>query len=196
MLKIGLTGGIGTGKSIVAKVFKLLGIPVYVSDKEAKRLMIESDEIRTSLIDRFGFDVYTENKTLNRKHLSDIIFNNPQALQDINSIVHPVVRNDFQSWSEKQQSPYVIQESAILFDTGLYKNFDKIICVTADEELRIKRVMDRDGVDANAVKERMKNQLAESVKVEKSDFVIYNNSDLILPQIIEIHKELLGVKLC
>lgn len=196
MLKIGLTGGIGTGKSIVAEVFKLLGIPVYVSDKEAKRLMIESDEIRTSLIDRFGIDVYTENKTLNRKYLSGIIFNNPKALQDINAIVHPAVRNDFECWSEKQQSPYVIQESAILFDTGLYKNFDKIICVTADEELRIKRVMDRDGVDANAVKERMKSQLAESVKIEKSDFVIYNNSDLILPQIIEIHKELLGVKLC
>lgn len=196
MLKIGLTGGIGTGKSIVAEVFKLLGIPVYVSDKEAKRLMIESDEIRTSLIDRFGIDVYTENKTLNRKYISGIIFNNPKALQDINAIVHPAVRNDFEYWSEKQQSPYVIQESAILFDTGLYKNFDKIICVTADEELRIKRVMDRDGVDANAVKERMKSQLAESVKIEKSDFVIYNNSDLILPQIIEIHKELLGVKLC
>ncbi|MCY1635287.1 dephospho-CoA kinase [Marinifilum sp. D737] len=196
MLKIGLTGGIGTGKSIVAEVFKLLGIPVYVSDKEAKRLMIESDEIRTSLTDRFGLDVYAENKTLNRKYLSDIIFNNPKALQDINSIVHPVVRNDFECWSEKQHSPYVIQESAILFDTGLYKNFDKIICVTASEELRVKRVMDRDGVDAYAVKKRMKNQLAESLKIEKSDFVIYNNSDLILPQIMEIHKELLGVKLC
>lgn len=192
MLKIGLTGGIGTGKSIVAEVFKLLGIPVYVSDKEAKRLMIESDEIRTRLIDRFGTDVYFENKTLNRKHLSSIIFNNPKALQDINAIVHPVVRNDFQSWSENQQSPYVIQESAILFDTGLYKNFDKIICVTANEEIRIKRVMERDGVDANAVKERMKNQLDENVKIEKSDFVIYNNSDLILPQIMNIHEELSG----
>ncbi|RKE02284.1 dephospho-CoA kinase [Marinifilum flexuosum] len=196
MLKIGLTGGIGTGKSIVAEVFKLLGIPVYVSDKEAKRLMIESDEIRTKLMDRFGLDVYTENKTLNRKYLSDIIFNNPEALQDVNTIVHPVVRNDFQTWSEKQQSPYVIQESAILFDTGLYKNFDKIICVTADEKLRVKRVMSRDGVDANAVKERMKNQLDESLKIEKSDFVIYNNSDLILPQIMKIHESLLGVKLC
>ncbi|MDQ2177211.1 dephospho-CoA kinase [Marinifilum sp. D714] len=196
MLKIGLTGGIGTGKSIVAEVFKLLGIPVYVSDKEAKRLMLESDEIRAKLIERFGPDVYTEDLYLNRKYLSDIIFNNPKALQDINAIVHPVVRNDFQSWSENQQSPYVIQESAILFDTGLYKNFDKIICVTADEELRIKRVMDRDGVDINAVKERMKNQISESEKIEKSNFVIYNNSDLILPQIMEIHKELLGVKLC
>lgn len=196
MLKIGLTGGIGTGKTIVAEVFKLLGIPVYVSDKEAKRLMIESDEIRIKLIERFGADVYTKEGILDRKYLSDIIFNNPMALQDINAIVHPVVRNDFQIWSKKQQSPYVIQESAILFDTGLYKNFDKIICVTADEEIRIQRVMDRDGVDANAVKERMKNQLDESIKIEKSDFVIYNNSGLILPQIMEIHKELIGVKLC
>lgn len=192
MLKIGLTGGIGTGKSMVAEVFRLLKIPVYVSDLEAKRLMIESDEIRSLLVDRFGSEVYHENR-LNRKYLSDIIFNNPKALQDVNDIVHPVVRRDFENWSLKQQSPYVIQESAILFDTGLYRNFDRIICVTADENLRIQRVMSRDGVDANAVMERMKNQLAENIKVEKADYVIYNNSGLILPQIMKIHQEILAL---
>ncbi|WP_421919926.1 dephospho-CoA kinase [Marinifilum sp.] len=191
MLKIGLTGGIGTGKSMVAEVFKLLQIPVYVSDMEAKHLMVQSNEIRNQLIEKFGTEVYHHDLSLNRKYLSGLIFNNPHALQDVNAIVHPVVRKHFQEWSEKQQSPFVIQESAILFDTGLYKNFDKIICVTADEEIRIQRVMKRDGMDAKAVKGRMKNQLSESDKIEKSDFVIYNNSELILPQIMKIHDELL-----
>jgi dephospho-CoA kinase len=193
MLRIGLTGGIGTGKSIVAEVFKLLKIPVYVSDLEAKRLMLESNEIRTRLIERFGKEVYHENGALNRKYLADIIFNQPNALKDVNAIVHPVVRTDFQNWSEKQESSYVIQESAILFDTGLYRNFDKIICVTADSEIRIQRVMDRDGVERSAVLGRMKNQLDENVKVKKADYVIYNNTDLILPQIIRIHKEILSI---
>jgi dephospho-CoA kinase len=193
MLKIGLTGGIGTGKSIVAQVFKLLGISVYVSDIEAKRLMVESSEIRSQLIEKFGSGVYNKDLSLNRKYLSDIIFNNPQALKDVNAIVHPVVRNDFQTWSEKQHSQYVIQESAILFDTGLYKSFDKIISVTADEKLRIQRVKDRDGVNTGLVKERIKNQLDERVKIEKSDYVIYNNSELILPQIIEIHHKILSL---
>ncbi|NOU58951.1 dephospho-CoA kinase [Marinifilum caeruleilacunae] len=193
MIKIGLTGGIGTGKSIVAEVFKLIKIPVYVSDLEAKRLMVESDEIRSRLISRFGKEVYHENGALNRKFLADIIFNEPGALQDVNGIVHPVVRSDFQNWSERQQAPYVIQESAILFDTGLYKNFDKIICVTANEELRIQRVMDRDGVDRNAVMERMKNQLDEKIKIKKADYVIHNNTDLILPQIIRIHEQILAL---
>ena len=193
MLKIGLTGGIGTGKSIVAQVFKLLGISVYVSDIEAKRLMVESSEIRSQLIEKFDSGVYNKDLSLNRKYLSDIIFNNPKALKDVNAIVHPVVRNDFQTWSEKQHSQYVIQESAILFDTGLYQSFDKIISVTADEKLRIQRVKDRDGVNTGLVKERIKNQLDERVKIEKSDYVIYNNSELILPQIIEIHHKILSL---
>jgi dephospho-CoA kinase len=190
MLKIGLTGGIGTGKSIVAKVFTILGVPVYVSDIEAKRLMIEDVEIKNQLIEKFGVSVYNDNCSLNKKYLSDIIFTQPKALKDINAIVHPVVRKDFISWSQKQKAEYVIQESAILFDTGLYKNFDKTICVTANENLRIQRVMIRDGVDAELVKERMRNQLAENIKIEMADFVIFNNEELILPQIIQIDKQL------
>ena len=191
MLKIGLTGGIGTGKSIVGKVFEMLGIPVYISDIEAKRLMSEDHEIREKLIERFGSEVYNSNKQLNRIHLANIIFKQPEALQEVNSIVHPVVRRDFKNWCEKYAHlPYVIQESAILFDTGLYKNFDKMITVTANDEIRIKRVMDRDSVSREHVEERMKNQLSEKLKVEQSDFVIYNNSELILPQIVKIDSEL------
>jgi len=191
MLKVGLTGGIGTGKSIAGKVFSLMGIPVYISDLEAKRLMNENLIIREQLIAKFGKSVYLQNKQLNRKYLADIIFNQPDALKEVNAIVHPVVREDFAKWCEaSNQAPYVIQESAILFDTGLYKNFDKIICITAQEEIRISRVMKRDKVSEKSVKERIKNQISETVKVEKSDYVIYNNSELIIPQIINIDADL------
>jgi len=194
MLKIGLTGGIGTGKSIVGKVFSLMGIPVYISDIEAKRLINENLIIREQLVARFGKEVYLQNEKLNRKYLSDIIFNQPDALQDVNAIVHPVVREDFANWCKiNSEAPYVIQESAILFDTGLYKNFDKIISVTAQEDIRISRVTKRDSVSEESVKERIKNQIAESVKVKKSDYVIYNNTELILPQIIKIDTELRNV---
>lgn len=190
MLKIGLTGGIGTGKSIVAKVFQLLGIPVYVSDYEAKRLMNANEEIRQQLVSRFGAGVY-QSDGLNTAKLASIIFKEKEALKDVNAIVHPVVRKDFERWAKEQiQAPYVIQESAILFDTGLYKNFDKIITVTANDETRIQRVIKRDHTKREMVEERMKNQLPEKEKVEKSDFVIYNNGELILPQIIEIDKKL------
>nr|WP_320120103.1 dephospho-CoA kinase [uncultured Marinifilum sp.] len=191
MLKIGLTGGIGTGKSIAAKVFKLLGIPVYVSDIEAKKLMNSNSLIREKLIAKFGAKVYTNNSILNRKYLANIIFNKPEALQEVNAIVHPVVRSNFEDWCKKKSNfPYVIQESAILFDTGLYKNFDKIICITADEDIRISRVMKRDGVSADLVNARIKNQIPEKEKIQKSDFVIYNNSELLIPQIIKIDKQL------
>lgn len=191
MLKVGLTGGIGTGKSIAGKVFSLMGIPVYISDIVAKRLMNENLIIREQLIAKFGKNVYLRNKQLNRKYLADIIFNQPDALKEVNAIVHPVVREDFTKWCEaNKEAPYVIQESAILFDTGLYKNFDKIICITAQEEVRISRVIKRDKVSEKSVKERIENQISEAVKVAKSDYVIYNNSELIIPQIISIDDDL------
>lgn len=191
MLKVGLTGGIGSGKSVVSKVFELLGIPVYVADVEAKRLMNSDSEIRSKLIAKFGSQVYDLNNNLNRKFLADIIFKQPEALQEVNAIVHPVVRKDFERWMvDCVDSPYVVQESAILFDTGLYQFFDKIITVTADEEVRIKRVMQRDSVSKEMVLDRMKNQLPEWSKIQRSDFVIYNNLELVLPQIIKIDREI------
>lgn len=189
MLKIGLTGGIGTGKSIVAKVFDLLNVPVYVSDIEAKRLMNENTEIKKQLIAEFGSDVYV-NYQLNREYLAKQIFADKKALEKVNRIVHPVVRKDFEFWASQQTSVYVIQESAILFDTGLYKNFDKIITVTAEQELRIKRVMERDAVDREQVEARMKNQISEEEKFKKSDFILYNNTELLLPQILKIDAEI------
>ncbi|MCZ4695163.1 dephospho-CoA kinase [Ancylomarina euxinus] len=191
-LSIGLTGGIGSGKSLVADFFRQLGIPVYTSDIEAKKLMQTDDLIRSSLIEAFGESVYLKSGDLNRVKLAEVIFSNNEALKKVNAIVHPQVRLHFQEWVLKQtEAPYVIQESAIIFDTGLYKNFDKIITVTADESIRIDRVVERDSCTKESVLERMSKQMSEQERIVKSDFVIYNNSELVIPQIIAIHNQLL-----
>jgi len=190
-LSIGLTGGIGSGKSLVADFFRFLGVPVYTADVEAKSLMRSNESIRESLITAFGKSVYLESGELNRLELAKIIFRDTEALQKVNAIVHPQVRQDYQKWLQDQShAPYVIQESAILFDTGLYKNFDKIITVTADADIRIKRVMERDACSRESVLERMSKQISEKEKIDQSDFVIYNNSELVIPQIISIHEQL------
>lgn len=191
-LSIGLTGGIGSGKSLVADFFKLLGVPVYTSDVEAKKLMYTNSFIRKSLIDAFGDKVYSDSGELNRSELATLIFNNEDALQKVNNIVHPQVRLHYKEWLLKHAGePYVIQESALLFDTGFYINFDKIITVTADKEIRLSRVVERDSCTKESVLERMSKQISEQEKIEKSDFVIYNNSELVIPQIITVHKEIL-----
>jgi len=193
-LSIGLTGGIGSGKSLVADFFNRLGVPVYTSDIEAKSLMQTNSFIRQSLIEAFGNKIYSDSGELNRSELAKIIFNNNEALNKVNSIVHPQVRLHYQEWLLKHMGePYVIQESAILFDTGLYANFDKIITVTADQEIRINRVMERDLCSRQSVLERMSKQISEQDKIEKSDFVIYNNTELVIPQIIMIHKQILDL---
>ena len=191
-LSVGLTGGIGSGKSTVAEFFRLLGVPVYTSDSEARKLMQTDSLIRKNLIQAFGESVYLETGDLNREVLAKIIFNDVDALKKVNAIVHPQVRQHYQKWLLKQtEAKYVIQESAILFDTGLYKSFDKIITVTADKAIRIDRVLKRDSCTKESVLERMSKQISEKEKITKSDFVIYNNDELIIPQIIRIHNQLL-----
>lgn len=191
MLKIGLTGGIGSGKSIVAKAFGIIGVPVYVSDVEAKRLMNSDLEVRRLLIARFGNAIFDDQWNLNRKLLASIIFSDQKSLHDINAIVHPAVRSDFKKWCESfTHLPYVIQESAILFDTDLYKTFDQVITVSAHEEIRIQRVLARDGSTREQVKDRIQNQLPESVRIEKANFVIHNNADLLFPQINRIDRQI------
>ncbi len=192
MLKIGLTGGIGSGKSVVVKIFQLLDIPVYIADTEAKRIMNTCKTVQKQLISTFGSAVYAEKNKIDRKFLASLIFNNPDALKQINAIVHPAVRNDFQQWCKTQkEAPYVIQESAILFDTGENVSFDKIITVTADESLRIERIISRDHTTKEEILSRIKNQLSDDIRIAQSDFVIYNNTELLLPQVLKIHQELL-----
>jgi len=193
---VGLTGGIGSGKTIIAKVFKSLNIPVYNSDIEAKKLMNSSSEIKNKLISEFTEEVYIDN-FLNKKFLANIIFNNKQKLEYVNSVVHPVVISHFKEWASKQTSNYVIKENAILFESGMQKYVNKIITVTAPEEVRIKRVQKRDGVTYDEVKARVFNQMSDNEKITKSNFIIYNDGkQLILPQILKIHEELLFSWIC
>ncbi len=190
-IKIGITGGIGSGKSTICRVFQLLGIPVFEADSEAKKLMITSEEIKTGLIDLFGRDIYTQNDTLDRKKLAGIIFNDKLQLEKVNKLVHPVVRKEFKFWSERQTSAYVINEAAIMFETGLYKLMDFTILVSAPMEERIRRVMKRDKITAEQVKERMNKQWTDEQKraLANVEFVT-NDMELIIPQILKIDKQL------
>lgn len=175
MILIGLTGGIGSGKSTVAKLFKQLGVPVYDSDKEAKKLMQSSKKIKIELIALFGEAAFKDDK-LNRTHISNLVFKDKSLLQKLNTIVHPAVRTHFEKWLKKQESPYVIQESAIIFENNTRDNYDKIILVTAPKETRIQRVMDRDGVSRDKVLLRIKNQFSDIEKIKLSDYVIENTT--------------------
>ena len=191
MLKIGITGGIGSGKSTVCRVFLAFGIPVFEADKIAKDLMNANEEIREKLANLFGATVYLPDGVVDRKYLAGIVFNNPSLLEQLNSIVHPVVRQTFFDWCDKQKSPYIIHEAAILFESGFYKMMDKTITVVTNENERIQRVMKRDGLTLELVKERIRNQWSDKERIKLADFVIGNNDDeLIIPQIIEIDKKI------
>lgn len=171
---IGLTGGIGSGKSTVANYIASKGIPVYIADDEAKRL-IESDEIKQKIQSLFSESILNKNQTLNRKRIAELVFNNPSKLQELNAVVHPLVHQHFKNWvKEHENFPFVIKEVAILFETGGNKQCDKVILITAPEDLRIERACNRDNVDRETVLNRMKNQLPEAEKELLSDYVIHN----------------------
>ncbi len=192
MLKIGLTGGIGSGKTTVAKVLEVLGVPVYYADEAAKELMYKNELLKQQLIFHFGTATYLENGQLNRKHLSAIVFADKEKLELLNSLVHPVTIADAKEWFSQQTAPYVIKEAALLFESGTADGLDYIIGVTAPATLRIKRVMDRDNVTADDVKRRMSNQLDDSIKMKLCDFVVQNNEQLLLlPQVVQLHEELI-----
>ncbi len=190
MIVVGLTGGIGAGKSTVANYFRALGVPVYVADNEAKRLMHTSKVVKQKLIDEFGEETYIENK-LNRPYLAAIVFNNKTKLTAINAIVHPSVSNSFKRWVRKQRSPYVVQENAILFENNTFQNFDYIITVVAPTEERITRILARDSATRNEVLARMKNQISDEEKAKKSDFILHNN-DLVITkkEVRKIHRKI------
>lgn len=190
MIKVGITGGIGSGKSKVCEMFSSLGIPVYDSDTRAKKLMNENETIKHSLTGYFGNDVYADG-SLNRLFLAQKIFNNKPALDFVNSIVHPAVRNDFLQWAEHQNAPYVIEEAALLFESAAYKLLDIVITVTCPEEIRIQRVIERDKTTRENVLQRIKNQMTEDEKVSKSDYVIINDDrHSLIEQVNNIHNKI------
>ena len=188
---VGLTGGIGSGKTTVAKYFEELGVPVYIADSEAKALMNRSKVIRRKLIALFGNEAYVEN-TLNRPFIAQQIFNDKKLLNAMNAIVHPKVASHFKRWVNKQDSPYVISEAAILFENGSYKKYDFIITVTAPENIRLQRVIKRDNSNKQKVEAIMANQWSDQEKIKRSDFVIENiDLELTKIQVRKIHKKIL-----
>lgn len=191
MYKVGITGGIGSGKTLVCSVLELLGIPVYYADKEARRLMNEKEELRKGIINTFGQEVYTEGK-LDRKLMGERVFGDPGLLEKVNMLVHPHVADDFLGWSEGwKDAPYVVEEAAILFESGAWRRMDLSVLIYAPEQLRKKRVLLRDGISEQDFELRIKRQMDEEKKKRLADRVIYNDDkSLLLPQIINLHKEL------
>lgn len=190
MLKIGITGGIGSGKTIICNFFQLLGIPVFNADQEAKRLMNESSLVRSKMVMNFGNDIYLTNHSIDRKKLAGILFNSPSLLQKVNSIIHPEVRDQFFNWCGQQQSPYVVHEAAILFESGFHEMMDYTILITAPEQQRIERVMKRDNSPAEQIKKRISNQWPDEKKIKLADCTINNNNgELIIPRLIALDKK-------
>lgn len=192
MLKIGLTGGIGSGKTTVCELFIILGIPVFYSDEASKNILNNNSEVKKELTGMFGAEVYDASGSINRKALASIVFAKPEALVKLNHIVHPLVRTAFLDWVKAQSAPYVIKEAAILIESGAYKDVDAIVSVYAPDSTRIKRVMARDGVLKEAVELRMKRQMAENEKLKFSDYILYNDDlQLLLPQVLKLHASFL-----
>lgn len=193
MLRIGITGGIGSGKSTVARIFQSLGIPVYSSDIEAKRLMKEDPAMREAIRLVFGSDSYQGTQP-NTRYLASVVFNDPIALEKLNAIVHPATIADAKKWMQAQQSPYVIKESALLFESGAAGELDRIIGVYAPIALRIQRVMQREPIDREAVIARMNRQLDEEIKRKLCDHVLVNNEQQpLLDPVLKLHAELLDL---
>ncbi len=189
MLKVGLTGSIGSGKTLVSKIFETMGVNVFYADNSAKALY-ENNKVKEKIVNVFGPSILTENNTIDKKAFAEIIFNDRSALKKINSIVHPLVMNDFVKWLVNHKNdPYILQEAAILFESDLSNEFDFIITVSAPEELRIERIMKRDNVNRDIVMSRIKNQWSDERKVRLADFVILNNeTELVIPQVMRINQ--------
>ena len=193
MLKIGLTGGIGSGKTTVAKVFELLDIPVYYADNEAKRIMNEDSELKEQIIRHFGPKAYPSNE-LDRSYIASIVFNDKKKLDLLNSLVHPATIKDGNKWLNRQKSPYSIKEAALIFESGMQEHLDYVIGVSAPVDLRIKRSMQRDAVSEEAVKARMNKQMEEETKLSLCDFIIHNDEERpVIPQVLALHDKLLAL---
>ena len=191
MKVVGLTGGIGSGKTTVSNMFKDLGVPVYIADLEAKKLMITTKSIKHKLIDLFGPKAYKDNE-LNRDYIAAKIFNDKVYLEKMNAIIHPKVATHFKQWLQKQSSKYVIKEAAIIFEHNMQSQYDYIITVIANEEERIKRILKRDNTSKEKIMSIMKNQISDQEKIKMSDFVIINDQiDHTKEQVLKIHNTIL-----
>ena len=192
-LKIGLTGGIGSGKTTVAKIFELLNVPVYYADAASKRLYKTDKDLIKKMKEHFGDDIYNEEE-LDRTKLASLVFNNPEKLVLLNNLVHPPTIKDAEQWMEVQTTPYIIKEAALLFESGSVAGLDYVIGVHAPQHLRLKRVMDRDQTTREEVLNRANRQIDEEIKMKLCDFVITNNEQqMVILQVLELHKKLLSM---
>ena len=193
MLRIGLTGGIGSGKSTVARIFEVLGIPVYYADTAARRLMNEDKELKKNIIAKFGEESYKDDQ-LNRQYISSIVFNDKDKLELLNSLTHPVTIRDANKWMLDQTSVYTIKEAALIFESGSSEHLDYVIGVLTPAPLRIQRIMQRDKISREGVLQRMNRQIDEEIKMRLCDFVINNDEQqLLIPQVLQLHEKLLAI---
>ncbi len=194
MLKVGLTGGIGSGKTTVAEIFVNLGVPVFFADTEARNIMESSEEVVRLIKGNFGEESYEKEK-LNRKFLAEIVFSDPEKLKKLNSIVHPAVHRQFEHWqAEHLNHDYIIEEAALLCESGAYKNFDYLVLITAPLNKKIERVMIRDGVSELEVKKRIESQMTEDMKIIHSHFLIFNDDEnMVLNQAMAFHNKMISL---
>ena len=194
IISVGITGGIGSGKTTVCKIFESMGVPVYYADKRAKYLMTHNWELKTKIKSLLGKNAYHRNGRLNRQAVAQKIFNNRSLLEKVNSLVHPAVHQDALAWfSSLDKTPYALYEAALLVENGSYKSFDKLIVVSAPESLRIDRVVRRDKTSRKEVALRIKNQLPESEKIKVADYVIVNDeTHSIIESVVKVHRNLLN----
>jgi dephospho-CoA kinase len=192
-LKIGVTGGIGSGKSTVCSIFEHLGVPIYNADIRAKQLMAESEDLKKKLRLAFGWDVYDKHDQLDREYLAKIVFNNPPQLRILNHIVHPAVFEDYADWANTQSEtghPYSVKEAALLVEADSYKALDKLIVVTCPIDVRLERITKRDGIKREEVLKRIENQLSDKDRLDHADYVIKNSTNFsLIKQVLLLHKE-------
>ena len=197
MLKVGITGGIGSGKTTICRIFETLGIPVFYADTVAKEIMVNDAILIQGVKDTFGKESYLPGDILNNKHIAGIVFNDAEELAKLNALVHPAVFRAFDSWAIQlpEKVPYILKEAALLFESGSYKMCDKNILVTAPLELKLDRVMKRDGVTADQVKARMDKQFTDEKKIQMADYLINNNeTDSLINQVMGLHQLFLNTK--
>lgn len=192
MKKVGITGGIGSGKSLVAEIFQCLGVPVFNSDLESKNLLVANEIVKNSLIHAFGPQIYSSDGKIDKLTFGSIIFSDPEKLKLANSIIHPAVSLRFQEWCKEQKpARYVLKEAAILFESGAYKQLELIIAVSAPQKIRIERIMKRDHSTEKEILARMDKQWPDEKINSLADFVIQNTGEqLLIPQVLKIHSEM------
>ncbi len=189
MKTIGLTGGIGSGKSTVSKIFKTLGVPVFNTDLEARKLFSDY-EVKNEIVQQFGKEVFVNN-TFDRSKMAALVFNNKSALEKLNAIVHPRVAKQFEKWaSTHSKLDYIIKESAIIFEYNIDKSLDSTILVLAPIEVRIRRVMQRDNMPEQSIRDRINNQMPDQEKIKRASYIINNNNQMLIPQVIEINSNI------